>query len=399
MKEKERLAINGGKPASDKFIPYGKQWIENDDVDAVLDVLNGDYLTTGPNIEKFEKMVSDYVGAKYAVAFSNGTAALHGACFAAGLGLNDEIITSPLTFVASANCALYVGATPRFADIDKQTYNLDPGEVAKLINKNTKAIIPVHYTGQPADLDPIMSLAKGNNLIVIEDAAHAIGAKYKGNKIGSIGDMTMFSFHPVKHITTGEGGVITTNNPIYYEKLLQFRTHGITRNPEILMENHGPWYYEMQSLGYNYRITDIQAALGCSQLNKIEKYLEIRKKYAKLYDQAFGEMDQITIPFQTENVESSWHIYILQLNLERLSVDRYEIFNALVKENVGVNVHYIPVYLQPYYKDLGYAKGLCKHAEQLYERIITIPLFPLMSEQDVNNVITAVKKVVTYYSK
>jgi perosamine synthetase len=387
------------EPVRQSYLPYGRQWIDDDDIEAVVEVLKGDYLTTGPYISKFEQAVAQYVGAKYAVAFSNGTAALHGACFAAGISEGDEVITTPMTFAASANCVLYQGGTPVFADIDEKTYNIDPNKIEEKITDKTKAIIPVDFTGQPVDLDRILEIAKKYNLVVIEDAAHALGATYKGRKIGSISDMTMFSFHPVKHITSGEGGIITTNNKEYYEKLLQFRSHGITRDKEKLNEYHGPWYYEMQFLGYNYRMTDIQAALGTSQLKKIDKFVELRQKCVAMYNEAFKNIDEIITPFQHEDGESSWHLYIIRLKLDKLKASRREIFEALQQQNIGVNVHYIPVHFQPYYQQLGYKKGICPNAEKLYEEMITLPLFPAMSETDVHDVIKAVKRTIHYYRK
>jgi perosamine synthetase len=383
----------------DSYLPYGRQWIDDKDIQAVVEVLKGDYLTTGPYINQFEQTVADYVEAKYAVAFSNGTAALHGACFAAGIGDGDEVITTPMTFAASANCVLYQGGTPVFADIDEHTYNIDPIEIEKKITEKTKAIIPVDFTGQPVHLDSILEIAKKHNLIVIEDAAHALGATYKGRKVGSISDMTMFSFHPVKHITTGEGGIITTNNKDYYEKLLQFRSHGITRDPEKMNKNEGPWYYEMQFLGYNYRMTDIQAALGSSQLNKLDMFVEKRREIVAEYNEAFQSVSQINIPFQDQLGKSSWHLYIIRLKLKELTVSRKEIFKELQEQNIGVNVHYIPVHLLPYYQQLGYEKGSLPIAEQFYEEIISLPLYPMMTEQDVDDVINAVKNTISLYLK
>jgi len=397
--KKEILAIDGGVPTRKEYLPYGQQWIDEKDIEQVVGVLKGNYLTTGPYITEFEKRIVDYVGAKYAVTFSNGTAALHGAVFAAEIQQGDEVIITPMTFAASANCVLYQGGTPVFADINPKTYNIDPDKIEELINEKTKAIIPVDFTGQPVELDRILEIAKKHNLVVIEDAAHALGATYQNQRIGSISDMTMFSFHPVKHITTGEGGIITTNSKEYYQKLMQFRTHGITRDSAQLIENHGPWYYEMQSLGYNYRMTDIQAALGTSQLQKIDQFVEKRKNYVEIYNDAFKNMKEVTIPYQMETGSSSWHLYILRLNLHRITASRKVIFEALIKENIGVNVHYVPVYWHPYYQELGYKKGLCPNAENLYEEMITLPLFPKMSEEDVYDVIKAVKKVINYYSK
>lgn len=388
------------QPIRDSYLAYGRQWIDEEDIQAVVDVLKGDFLTTGPTINRFEQAVADYVGTKYAVAFSNGTAALHGACFAAGIEEGDEVITTPMTFAASANCVLYMGGFPVFADIDNKTYNISPENIEKLITEKTKAVIPVDFTGQPVELDMIMDIAKKHNLVVIEDAAHALGATYKDKKIGSIADMTMFSFHPVKHITTGEGGIITTNNKKYYDKLLQFRSHGITRNQEQLInKTEGPWYYEMQFLGYNYRMTDFQAALGLSQLKKNDKFVELRKQYVDLYNKAFEQNEFINSPYIKTDSDSSWHLYVIRLKLDKLNADRKEIFEALISENIGVNVHYIPVHMLPYYSDLGYQKGICPIAEKLYEEIITLPLFPSMSEKDVKDVINAVIKVLDFYAK
>ncbi len=378
-----------------KPIPYGKQWIDDDDIQSVVDVLRGDFLTTGPKISEFEDNLAQCAGAKYAVAFSNGTAALHGACFAAGIGEGDEIITTPITFAASANCALYVGAKPVFADICTDTYNIDPIEIEKKITSKTKAIIPVDFTGQPCDLNAIMQIAKKNNLVVIEDASHSIGATYKGRKIGSIADMTTFSFHPVKTITTGEGGAVTTNSKELYEKLLTFRTHGIIRaTDKLINREEGPWFYEQQLLGYNYRLTDIQAALGISQLKKLEKFVSIRRDIAKQYSDAFENIEGLIVPYQEPYGNSAWHLYVLQLDLVKLSITRKDFFAELQKSGVSPNVHYIPVYYHPYYQQLGYKKGLCPKAEALYECIITLPLFAKMEQTEVEYVINAVKNIV-----
>ncbi|MCS0674061.1 UDP-4-amino-4,6-dideoxy-N-acetyl-beta-L-altrosamine transaminase [Cytobacillus firmus] len=381
-------------PVRNTYLPYACQTIDDEDIEAVVKVLKSNFLTTGPVIKEFEKKIADYVDAKYAVAFSSGTAALHGACFAAGIGPGDEVITSPMTFAASANCILYQKGKAVFADIDDRTYNISPKKIEQMITDKTRAIIAVDFTGQPANLAEIMYIAQKYNLVVIEDSAHALGASYKKHKVGSISDMTMFSFHPVKHITTGEGGMITTNSEDYYQKLLLFRSHGITRDPSLLIDNNGPWYYEMQYLGHNFRMTDIQAALGISQLQKLDDFLKIRKNLVSQYNNAFKDMETVQIPFQEKDRESSWHLYILRLNSNKLSGKRRKIVEALLEQNIGVNVHYIPVYLHPYYQKLGYDKGLCPIAEKLYEEIITLPLFPGMKEKDVMDVITAVKKVI-----
>ncbi len=397
----QELAINGGKPVRDKLLPYGHQWIDEEDIKAVIEVLRSDWITQGHKVAEFEKEFAKYVGARYAVAVNSGTAALHAACFAAQIEKGDEAITTPITFAASANCVLYQGGTPIFADIDENTLNIDPDEIKKKITKKTKALIPVDFTGLPVDLEKILQIAKDNNLIIIEDASHALGATYKDRKIGSISDMTVFSFHPVKHITTGEGGMITTNNKEYYERLKLFRTHGITKEKDKLLNYEGPWYYEMQELGYNYRLTDFQCALGMAQLKKIDKNVHRRIEIVQKYNDAFEENKEIKTPYFDSKISTStWHLYIIQLNLKKLEVGRREIFETLKAENIGVNVHYIPVYLQPYYKKrFGYHRGDFPKAENYYSRAITLPVFPKMTEKDINDVVKAVKKVINYYKK
>lgn len=370
------------------FLPYGQKWITDEDIEAVLTVLRSPFLTQGPTVEQFERKVASYVGAKYAVAFANGTAALHAACFAAGIGDGDEVITTPITFVATANAVLYCGGRPIFADIDERTYNIDPDDIRKRITARTKAIIPVDFTGQPADMDAIMDIAREHRLIVIEDGAHSLGAEYKGRKVGTLAHMTMFSFHPVKPVTTGEGGVIVTDDERYYEKLVRFRSHGIVKGFE------DEWYYEMIELGYNYRLTDLQAALGISQLDKLDRYIARRRDIAAMYDKAFQQLEGVTTPYQLEQVKSGWHLYMLQLDVERLKYDRKEIFRRLRKRKIGVHVHYIPVYWHPYYQKLGYERGICPKAERWYERALTLPIFPKMTNEDVLDVIHAVKDVV-----
>ena len=376
------------------YIPYAQQWVDEEDIQEVLETLKSDYLTTGPKINAFEDKLKEAAGAKYAVAVANGTAALHAACFAAGIGEEDEVITTPMTFAASANCVLYMGAKPIFADIDPRTYNIDPKDIQSKITRKTKAVIPVHFTGQPCDMDPILKLARDNGLAVIEDGAHALGAEYKGRKIGSIGDMTTFSFHPVKHITTGEGGAVTTNSEALYNKLMMFRTHGITRDSKQLLKNEGPWYYEQHFLGYNYRMTDIQAALGVKQLEKLPLFLQKRRAYVEKYNKAFSNIDELILPHRLDAAKSSWHLYIIQLKLDKLNIGRRDVFEALREKNIGVNVHYIPVYDHPYYRKLGYKQGQCPNAEKLYAGIITLPLFPKMKEEEADYVIESLLEVI-----
>lgn len=372
------------------YIPYGRQDINEADIAAVVDVLKSDFLTTGPKIEEFEKAFAEYVGAKYAVAVSNGTAALHIACMAAGIGEGDEVITTPITFAASANCVLYCGGKPVFADIDPVTYNIDCERVEELINGRTKAIIPVHYTGQPCDMDEIHRIADRYHLTVIEDAAHAVGAKYKGQRIGGLSDMTEFSFHPVKHITCGEGGMVTTNREDLYQKLVMFRTHGIIRKPEEMSRYDGPWYYEQTALGYNYRITDFQAALGMSQLQRVEQFLERRRQIARKYDEAFKNVKEITTPAQADSVENAYHLYVIRVDKEI----RKSLFEYLRSCNIGVNVHYIPVYYFPYYRQHGYQNIQCRNAEDLYGTLISLPIYYRLTEEEQEYVID---KVIGYF--
>ncbi len=371
------------------MIPYGKQTIEQDDIQAVVDVLKSDFLTTGPKIAEFEQTVADYVGAKYAVAISNGTSALHAACFAAGIEPGDEVITTPLTFAASANCVLYCGGTPVFADVDPKTYNIDPEDIRRKITDRTKAIIAVHLAGQPCDMDAIHSIAREHGLIVIEDGAHALGSVYKGKKVGSMSDMTTFSFHPVKPITTGEGGMIVTDNEDFYKKMVLFRSHGITRDDSMMTRNDGPWFYQQFDLGYNYRITDIQCALGCSQMKKLDRFLACRKEIVARYNEAFADCDNIITPYQLSDTESGWHLYIIQVK----NCDRRQVFENMREKGIGVNVHYIPVYMHPYYQEHGYETVHCANAEEIYSHIISLPLYPGLTFEQQDYVIDALKSL------
>jgi len=389
------LAINGGAPVRAQMLPYGHQWIGDDDVEAVIQVLRSDWLTTGPNVARFEEAFATQVGAKYAVAVCNGTAALHAAVFAAGIGPGDEVIVPAMTFAASANCVLYQGGTVIFADVRADTLNLDPACVKAAITPRTRAIITVDYTGQPSDLDELNALAARHNLKVIEDASHALGATYRHRPVGKLAHLTTFSLHPVKHITTGEGGVITTDDAEMAARLRLFRNHGITTDHRQ-RETAGSWFYEMVELGYNYRLTDFQCALGLSQLKKLPAWLARRRRIAARYTEAFAALPEMELPAVLPDRESGWHLYVIRLNLERLRVGRAEIFKALRAENIGVNVHYIPVPWHPYYQKLGYAKGQWPMAEAAYERVISLPIFPAMSDPDVEDVIQAVFKVIKH---
>jgi UDP-4-amino-4,6-dideoxy-N-acetyl-beta-L-altrosamine transaminase len=373
------------------MIPYGKQTIDEEDIKSILEVLNGEFLTTGPKITEFEKKVCDFVGCKYAVVVSSGTAALHLACLVSGLKKDEELITSPITFAASANCALYCNAKPVFVDISDQGL-IDENKIEEKITKKTKIIIPVHYTGLTCDLEKIKKITDKHSLVLIEDACHALGAKYKDSRIGDCkySDMCIFSFHPVKHITTGEGGMITTNSKEIYERLKVLRNHGITKNSEELVNpSHGPWYHEMQFLGYNYRITDFQCALGISQLNKIKGFINKRRKIAEKYNQAFENNKNISIIKENQDQFNPYHLYIIKLNDKET---RLKLFNFLKENNVFCQVHYLPVYFHPYYQKLGYQKGICPNAEDFYERIISLPVYPRLSESEQDYVIEKIKE-------
>ena len=397
----EKLAIHGGTPVRSNKIFYGRQWIDDDDVKAVAATLTGDLITCGPSVKALEEKLCEVTGAKYAVAVCNGTAALHCAAIAAGLGAGDEVITTPLTFAASANCAVYVGAKPVFADVNPDTYNIDPASVEVHITENTKAIVAVDFTGQAVEHDRLREICDKHGLTLIIDAAHAIGTKYNGKPEGSIGDMTCFSFHPVKTITSGEGGAITTNDPELYKKLRLASQHGIVRDPADFVDKNpeGIWYYEMQTLGFNYRMTDFQAALLISQLHKLDKFSKRRKEIVNRYNEAFADVPEIFVQKEIPQSDTTRHLYIIQLKLDKLTCTRREFFDAMSAENVQCQVHYVPVYYFPFYEKMGYKRGLCPIAEDIYKGIMSIPLYPMMTDEDVESVITAVKKVVDYYRK
>jgi UDP-4-amino-4,6-dideoxy-N-acetyl-beta-L-altrosamine transaminase len=376
-----------------KPIPYGLHWVDSDDIDAVCTVLKSDWLTQGPMIERFEEEIAKYVGAQFAVAFNSGTSALHGAMHAAGVASGDEVITSPVTFVATSNSAVYLGARPVFADIDMRTYCVDIDRIRNALTEKTKVVAPVDMAGYPVDLPAITDMAADHDLVVIEDAAHALGAMRNGTFVGSEADMTMFSFHPVKHITTGEGGIITTNREDFAESLRLFRSHGITKDPRRLLKNDGPWYYEMQELGYNYRITDIQCALGLSQMKKLERFIARRNEIATIYNGAFYDIPNIILPPAVEASQSrhAFHLYPIRVPAK----DRKEIFLKLREQGIVCQVHYIPVHLQPYYCEaFGYREGDYPVAEEYYRTELSLPVFPKMTDDDVNTVINAVQNVI-----
>ena len=397
----ELPAILGGKPVREDKIYYGRQWISEEDIEAVRKVLEGPYITCGPKVKEAEDRLSSYTGAKHAVVVNSGTSALHCACIAAGIKEGDEVITTPITFAASANCVLYCGAKPVFADIDPETYNIDPASIRAHITDRTKAVIAVDFTGQVVKADEIRAICDEFGLIFIEDAAHSIGSSYNGKMVGNIADMTCFSFHPVKTVTAGEGGAILTDNDEFYKKLVLAHTHGITHDEEEMEDapHEGPWYYEEISLGYNYRMTDFQAALLISQLDRIDEFIAKRKRIVEIYDKAFADVPGIIVQKEIPESDTSRHLYIIRLDLDKLTCTRREFFDAMSAENVQCQIHYVPVYWFPYYRHLGYEKGLCPNAEEVYKGIMSIPLYPRMTDKDIEDTIAAVKKLAAYYRK
>lgn len=381
-------AKNTGPP---EFIPYARQSVAEDEVEAVCETLRSDWLTTGPRVEEFEEALARFAGARHGVAVSSGTAALHAAMFAVGVEPGEEVIVPPMTFAATANCVLYQGATPVFADVDPDTLLIDPREVEARITPRTRAVIAVDYAGQPCRYDALRDLARQHGLALVADACHALGADYGGRPVGSLADLTVFSFHPVKHITTGEGGMVTTDQAALAERMRRFRNHGISADHHKRAE-HGTWYYEMVELGHNYRLTDFQCALGCRQLEKLPRWLERRREIAARYEGAFSEMEGISPLVVRDGVTPAYHLYVIRVEAARAGTGRDELFERMRRASIGVNVHYIPVHLHPYYRDaLGTAPGLCPVAEESYERILSLPMFPAMSNDDVERVTATVR--------
>ncbi len=396
----EKLAIHGGEPVRTAPLSYGRQFIDDADVQAVTDTLKSDHLTCGPRITQLEQKLCAVTGAKYCVVVSNGTAALHIAAMAAGIGEGDEVITTPITFAASANCILYCGAKPVFADINPNTYNIDPTSIRAHITPRTRAVVAVDFTGQAVELDEIRAICQEHHLILIEDAAHSIGTRYKGQPVGSLADMTAFSFHPVKTVTSGEGGAVTTNSKELYDKLVLLHAHGITRDrSQMVHPTDDPWYNEQVGLGYNYRMTEIQAALLISQLDKLEKFSNRRKEIVAKYNDAFSRIPQLQVQQEIPDSDTTRHLYILRLRSGMLNCTRREFFDALWAEGIHSQVHYLPVYWHSYYESLGYEKGLCPEAERYYREIMSLPLYYLPTDREVEDVITAVQKLVNYYAK
>ncbi len=396
----EKLAIFGGEPIRKEKIFYGKQWIDDDDVTAVVNTLRSPSITCGPKIDELEEKLREITGAKHAIAVSNGTAALHLACLAIGVKPGDEVIVSAITFAASSNCVLYCGGTPVFADIRKDTYNIDVEDVKRKITEKTKAIVAVDFTGQAVELDELVTICRQKGIYLIEDAAHSIGTKYKGRPVGSIADITTFSFHPVKTVTAGEGGACMTNSDELGRKLELLRSHGITRNfDEMVNKSDARWYNEQIMLGYNYRMTDIQAALLISQLGKLEKFSKRRKEIRAMYDEAFADISEIILQKSIPESDTTQHLYIIRLDFDKLKCSRREFFDALYAEGTCPQVHYLPVYMHSYYEMLGYKRGSCPIAEEVYESTMSIPFYAAMTDCEVTDTVNAVKKVVDYYRK
>jgi len=395
---KEALAILGGMPVRETLLPYGRQAVDEGDIAAVVEALRSDWLTTGPRVGEFEEAFAAAVGAKFAVSFSSGTAALHGAAFTAGLGPGDEAVTTPMTFCATANCVLYQRARPFFADVSADTLNLDPAAAEEKVTGRTKAILPVDYSGHAADLDALMDLAERHGLIVIEDASHALGGEYRGRRVGSVAHMTTFSLHPVKHVTTGEGGMVTTDRADFAETLRRFRNHGISSEARE-RQSAGQWQYEMVMLGMNYRLPDINCALGLSQMKRLDENLARRREIAASYSARLAGLPGLILPTVRADVNPAWHLYAVRVDAANLTVGRAEVFRALRAENIGVNVHYIPVHLHPYYRErFGYKGGEFPAAEAAYEQLLSLPMFPAMTDADVDDVVRAMGKVLEHYA-
>ena len=398
-KKVESLALFGGEPVRKSYLPYAHQWFDQKEIHKVINVLKSEWVTTGPIVREFESKFANYVDAKYAVSVNSGTAALHISCLSLGLKPNDEVITTPFTFIATSNAILYCGAKPVFVDIEPDTLNLDPNKIKKSITRKTKGIIPVHFAGHPCEMDEIRYIAKKYGLWILEDAAHAFSAKYKKNKIGSLSQSTIFSFHPVKNITTGEGGMVATNDSKFYQKLMMYRTHGIQKDAWTRKGSRGDWYYNMELLGYRYNMTELQAALGICQLAKIGMFQKRRRIIVNKYNKEFSKLSEWMLPVERKHVISSWHLYILRQspNFSR-QVTHNQLIRAIRAENVGVQLHYKPIYYHPYYKKRFHIKkGSFPVCEDNYRRIITLPLFPKMSIKDAGDVIRSIRKVTKYY--
>ena len=397
----KKPAIEGGKKVRKKGqlspFPYS---FDSREINEVIDTLRSGWITTGPKTHRFEEMIKSYVDCKYTVALNSCTAGLHLSLIAAGVGPGDEVITTPFTFAATANVILHVGAKPVFVDIQKDTFNIDPSLIEGAITKKTKAIIPVHYGGHPCDMDEILAIAKKHNLTIIEDAAHAIGAKYKNKNIGTISDYTAFSFYATKNITTSEGGMVCLKDDMSEEKIRMMSLHGMNRDAWKRYGKGGYWYYEVKYPGFKYNMTDIQASMGIHQIKKLNKFISKRESVAQFYNKSFKDLPEIKVPVVKRYVKHARHLYSILLDLNKLKIDRGEFFKALDAENIGTSVHFIPVHFHPYYRDrFNLKKGDYPIAEYIFERIISLPMNPTMTKQDMQDVVKAVRKIILYYRK
>jgi len=396
----QKPKIEGGEPVRDEFLPFAQPWITEEEIEKVSEVLRSGWLTSGPNVSEFEKKFGGYVGAKCSIATNSCTGALHVSLLSLGVGQGDEVITTPHTYAATGHVIAYVGAKPVLADIKSDTFNIDPEKIKEKITDRTKAIIPVHYAGQPCDMDEIMGMAEEHDLFVVEDAAHAIGAEYKGKKIGTMGDTTCYSFYAIKNMTTGEGGMITTDREDLEDTLRKFTYFGINKDAWKRYQKAGKWYYEVERLGYKYNMMDMQAAIGLVQLNKLDEFNETRRKYAKYLTKKLGEIPEIQTPSEKGDVKHVWHLYPILVKTEELKIDRNKFIDAMVAENIGMSLHFIPLHRHPYYQEtFGYKEGDLPVADYVYERITSLPLYPKMSKDDLDDVVEAVQKIVSYYRK
>lgn len=393
-----KLAVHGGKPVRNEFLPAFRALIGESEINEVIDTLKSDWLTMGPKTRMFEEMFREYIGCEHAIAVSSCTAGLHLSLASAGIGDGDEVITSPYTFTSTANVIVHQRARPVFVDVEKDTYNIDTDKIDDVVSRKTKAIIPVHYAGQPCEMDRIVEISKKYGLVIIEDAAHAIGASYKNRKIGTIGDLTSFSFYATKNITTGDGGMVVTDNDELAEKIRALRLHGMSRDAWKRYTAKGSWFYEILYPGYKYNMTDIQASLGIHQLKKLDVMQKRREEMAAIYNEAFADMHEIIIPKVKDDIKHAWHLYAIQINKDSLTIDRSQFIEILRAENIGTSVHFIPLHLHPYYRNrYGFKRGDFANAELLYESEISLPLYPKMTNDDVGDVIEAVQKIVDQY--
>jgi len=390
-------AISGGKKVRDTLLPFAPPLIEKEEIDEVVDTLKSGWITTGPKTKRFEELFSQYIGSEHSIALSSCTAGLYLSLLATGIGDGDEVITSPYTFASTANVIIHTGARPVFVDINPSTFNIEPSKIEEKITNRTRAIIPVHIGGRPCDMDEIMEIAKRHNLYVIEDAAHAVGTTYKNRKIGSIGDLTSFSFHAVKNMTTAEGGMVTTENEEWARFIRINSLHGMNKDA---WQRKGSWFYEIVSPGYKYNMTDIQASIGIHQLEKLERFIKLRRKYASIYTEGLKDAEEIETPPLCEYGRITYHLYIIKLVLERLKITRDEFIDSMRAENISTNVHYIPIHLHPYYrKRFGYKRGDYPLAEETYDRAVSLPIYPKLKENDVEDVIGAIRKIIKYYRR